>query len=439
MTRDPARLYLWSGLLWYGALRAYWVSLVVRLTIQLELPSLQLVLLGTAMEAALLLAEVPTGVIADRFSRKWSIVIGFLGVGGAQIAAGVVETFPLLVASQIVWGIAFTFRSGADTAWVTDELGGPDEAEGLILRLARRQQVVAIGAIAGGAVLGRLTSLTTSVVVTGLLLIGAGLLLAVVMPETGFPRPAATTSEIGDGAMSDAGPSDAADGGAGAGRGGTIGGGLVIATRGLASTLSAGARATLGSRSLRVLLVVLILSGLGSEAVDRLDIRRLGDLGLAELDEVVLVGVIAMAEALVGAAVLWLTQRRFGTGRSADAMATLLAASAIGIAVLGLVAVLPVAAAGLVVQGGLRQAAAPFATAWANANAPSTVRATVHSFVEQANSVGEITGGVLLGLVAAASTVPTAMAVSALLMLGAATAATRDRGDPGPSGAIELR
>ncbi|MGI9614780.1 MAG: hypothetical protein ACR2QO_17850, partial [Acidimicrobiales bacterium] len=80
MNIDQARLFVWSGLIWQGALRAYWVSLVVRITIELELPSLQLVLLGTAMELALLLAEVPTGVVADAYSRNWSVVIGFVGV-----------------------------------------------------------------------------------------------------------------------------------------------------------------------------------------------------------------------------------------------------------------------------------------------------------------------------------------------------------------------
>lgn len=395
---DPARLYLWSGLIWHGALRAYWVSLVVRITITLELPSLQLVLLGTAMEASLLVSEVPTGVMADRFSRKWSIVVGFVGVGAAQIAAGVAETFPLLVASQIAWGVAYTFRSGANTAWITDELGGPEVVEPLILRLARLQQLVTMAAIGAGAVLARSTTLTTSVVLTGVILITTGLVMAVVMPERGWRRPSAHPVDV-DGETSAAG--------------------------GLAATLTEGARVTLRSPSLRLLLIVLVLSGLASEAIDRLDIRRLGDLGLVDHDEIIIVAIIAVAEALIGGGVLFLAQRRIGPGRSPTALAVLLAASAVGIGALGLIAVLPVAAVGLVFQGGLRQAAIPFATAWTNTHAPSAVRATVHSFVEQANSIGEIGGGVLLGLVAAATTVPTAMACSLVLMVAAAAVASR--------------
>jgi hypothetical protein len=47
----------------------------------------------------------------------------------------------------------------------------------------------------------------------------------------------------------------------------------------------------------------------------------------------------------------------------------------------------------------------------------------VHSFVEQATSVGEIAGGVALGIVATATTVPSAMGVSAVLTLLAAAIA----------------
>ncbi len=396
MTVDPARLYLWSGMVWTGALRAYWVSLVVRLTIQLELPSLQLVLLGTAMETALLVSEVPTGVVADRFSRKWSIVAGFVLTGGAQVLAGLATGFGFLVVTQILWGIAFTFRSGADTAWITDELGDAAAAEPLILRLARLQLLVSVASIAAGAALARLTSLSTSVVVTGVVLVATGAVLALTMPERGFP-PA-----TGDG-----------------GSGGVDGG------RGVLTTFRDGARLAGRSPSLRLLVAVLVLGGLASEAVDRLDIRRLDQIGLSsEVDEIVVVAVITVGEALVGAAVLaWSGERLVGR-RVPTALAVLLGLAAVGIATLGLVAVLPVAAAGMIIQGGLRQAAVPLSVTWTNAHTPSAVRATVHSFVEQANSVGEIAGGVVFGALAAVTTVPTAMAASAALLAASAVLAT---------------
>ena len=398
---DPARLFLWSGLIWQGALRAYWVSLVVRITVDLGLPSLQLVLLGTAMEVAVLISEVPTGVVADTISRKWSVVIGFVAVGAAQIGAGLAEPFGLLVATQVLWGVAYTFRSGAETAWITDELGGPEHVEQLLLRRARLQLVVSIFAIFAGAGLARLTSLATSVVLSGVTLIVTGLVLAVTMPETAFSPPSAT---------------------------GAVRSRLAVALAAFRTTLLSGARAVRSSASLRTLVTVLVLAGLAGEAVDRLDIRRLDDLGLsADLDEIIVVGAIAAVESALGALVLWWGQSRFTGARVAPGMGLLLVVSAFGIAALGLVAVLPVAIVGLVVQGGLRSAAQPLATTWTNAHAPSEVRATVHSFVEQANSVGEIGGGVLLGAVAAATTVPTAMSGSIVLILAAAAVALGGR------------
>ncbi len=413
MAIDQARLYLWSGLVWQAMLRAYWVSLVVRITVELDLPELQLVLLGTAMEASLLLAEVPTGVMADTFSRKWSVVVGVIGVGLAQIAAGIVSAFPLLVLTQVAWGVAYTFRSGAETAWITDELGGPGAVEALVLRRGRWQLAVAVVAILGGAGLARLTTLTTSVVATGVVLVATGVVLAVTMTEDGFDR--ATGARLRTGGLAAA---------------------IRAAGATAAASLRAGASTVAASRSLRILVIVLVVGGLAGEAIDRLDIRRLDDLGLsADHDEITLVGAIAAVEAALGAMVLWWGRARLTGPAVATGLAVMLGVSAIGIGALGLVAVLPVAAAGLIIQGGLRGAIEPLTTNWTNAHTPAHVRATVHSFIEQANSVGEVAGGVTMGALAAATTVPTAMAGSAVLVLVAAAVAGRGRltwPTPGP-------
>jgi len=228
------------------------------------------------------------------------------------------------------------------------------------------------------------------------------------MPENGFSRPAAAA---------------AAESGVGAVRGR-----MRSAVSQFRSTLVAGAAATRSSRPLVVLATVLVVAGLAGEAIDRLDIRRLDQLGLsADLDEIIVVALLAMAQSALGAGVLWWTQSRLTGSQVARGMGVMLGIAALGIATVGLVAALPIAMVGLVAQGGLRTAAQPLATTWANAHAPSSVRATVHSFVEQASSLGEITGGVILGAVAAATTVPTAMSISALLVLVAAAVASTGR------------
>ena len=87
-------------------------------------------------------------------------------------------------------------------------------------------------------------------------------------------------------------------------------------------------------------MLVLVLGGLAGEAVDRLDVRRLDDLGLSnQLDEVVVVGAIIAAEAAIGALVLWWSQPRLLGSRVTTGLGAMLVLSALGIAMLGLVAV----------------------------------------------------------------------------------------------------
>ena len=46
---------------------------------RLGLDPLQLVLLGSVLELTYLLAKVPTGVVADLVSRRFSVIIGIVG------------------------------------------------------------------------------------------------------------------------------------------------------------------------------------------------------------------------------------------------------------------------------------------------------------------------------------------------------------------------
>ncbi|HRE29249.1 MAG TPA: tetracycline efflux MFS transporter Tet(40), partial [Anaerolineales bacterium] len=73
----------------------------------LRLDPLQLVLLGTALEAAYFVTEIPTGVVADVYSRRLSILIGLALLGGSFVVAGLVGDFSLLIATQIGAGIGF--------------------------------------------------------------------------------------------------------------------------------------------------------------------------------------------------------------------------------------------------------------------------------------------------------------------------------------------
>ena len=76
----------------------------------------------------------------------------------------------------------------------------------------------------------------------------------------------------------------------------------------------------------------------------------------------------------------------------------------------------------------------PLAEAMANREATSTVRATVISFLRQAEALGQVLGGVTLGLVAQFVSLPVALAVAAgLLAVAAIPVAVAGRVRPTPA------
>lgn len=377
-----SRVFMTIGLVRRALRGAVWPLLFLRLVTDLELDPLQLVLLGTVFELSILTFEIPTGVVADIYSRKLSVIISFFVVAVAVTMASTADTYWLLVISQILMGFGHTFESGAETAWVTAEVGSAEAVGPLILKRASWQLVTGVLGIGMFAGLAALTSLTTSLVAIGIGYGLTGVYLIKAMPETNFVR---TSSE---------------------------------GWSGFVAMLSDGWSQCRKIPALRILLGVIFIFGLAKEAVDRLDVQRLVDIGLPEdIDEVLVVGVIVAARSVFAAAALWFARRSAGGSQVVPALAMLLFGIAGGIAVLAHSELLPIAGLGLILQGGFSMAIEPLVTNWANAFASSGARATVHSFIGQGEAFGEILGGIVLGTVAQVFTVPAAMTFSVVLMI----------------------
>src|SRR5690606_8241350 len=94
---------------------------------------LRLILLGVAHEVTVFLFEIPTGVVADTYSRKWSVVIGLAVTGVAFALEGAFPIYATVFLAQILHGVGFTFYSGANDAWLADEIG-PDRAAEVFVR-----------------------------------------------------------------------------------------------------------------------------------------------------------------------------------------------------------------------------------------------------------------------------------------------------------------
>jgi MFS family permease len=105
-----------------------------------------------------LLFEVPTGVVADTWGRKWSFLIGCLWLAAATVLyawLGVNQaTFWVFGFASAMLGIGFTFFTGATEAWLVDELKRQGKEAAVESVLGQAQSVGGIamlsGAVAGG-------------------------------------------------------------------------------------------------------------------------------------------------------------------------------------------------------------------------------------------------------------------------------------------------
>src|SRR5438045_964943 len=111
------------------------INLVYQAT-TIGLNPIQLVLVGTTLEITAFIFQVPTGVFADVFSRRLSIILGTFLIGAGIILEGSVPRFEAVLAAQVLLGIGISLVSGAEEAWLSDEVG-VEKAGPLFLRAAQ--------------------------------------------------------------------------------------------------------------------------------------------------------------------------------------------------------------------------------------------------------------------------------------------------------------
>jgi DHA3 family tetracycline resistance protein-like MFS transporter len=372
----------------FGGYMPTWVVMSVYLVQQLDLSPLQLVLMGTAMEAAVFLFEVPTGVVADTYSRRLSLVIGYLGMGLAWLAVGLVSAPWLIIALWALWGLAYTFTSGAEEAWIADEVGA-DKVGPIFLRAARWGQVGAVVGLLLQVAVGT-QSLRAGVILGGVFTIACGIGCILFMPETGFRRHATRSGITALGAMR--------------------------------STAAAGARYAWAAPVIVLLAGVEIFMGASSEAFDRLkEAHFLRDVGLpavGSLDPVVWFGIFWLVGMLLNIAAigsLIKSVERGGRQTVAHFLFGFTAIELVAMLAFALSGHVWIAIAALLGVFFCRNMAGPLYNTWLNEQiTDSSVRATVISLTGQANAVGQAGGGPVLGAIGNVWGIRAALATGAL-------------------------
>jgi DHA3 family tetracycline resistance protein-like MFS transporter len=387
---DPVRLYLALRVL--QAMGGGWVVFDLFLVRDLRLSALQLVLMGTVMEATIFVFEVPTGVVADTYSRRLSLIVGFLGMGAAVVGVAASSTPWIVIALWGFWGLSYTFTSGAYDAWIADEVGA-ENVGSLFLRGTRVGLAGSLAGLAVGVAVGA-WSLRASVIVGGVFTLACGLVCIVAMPEHGFRgRPRGEREH---------------------------------ALRELRATATTAARFVRAQTLVTLLVATELVAGFGAEAFDRLtEAHVIRDVGIpASIDPVFAFGAVSVVTMVFGfAAVTPLIRRveRDGTPAVARMLVVFTVATTAGQIAFalgrGFWLVMTVFLAALLARGLL----APLYTTWLNGQiGDSRLRATVLSLSGQANAIGQATGGPVLGIVGNTFGIPAALVVGAMTTLPAA-------------------
>jgi len=351
----------------------------------------QLVLLGTILEGTYLLCEVPTGVVADTVSRRLSVVIGLVGSGLSFLVLGLSHSFLVVALTQVMWGFFASFQSGADVAWLTDELG-EEAARPHYLRGSQIGNAAALAGIVVGIALATI-NYRLPIILASLGVIVFGLAMLFVMPEEGFEKKERAEGER-------------------------------IHT-GMVNTFKNGVRQVRAQHVLVLILGVAALHGASTEGFDRLaDFHLLKDIGLpaiGNLDRIVWFGVIDGVALILGIVALAIFKRRSHLNGHAHVARILRVIDLVLIAAVvafGLAGVFWLALLAMWIVAAIRTIREPIFDAWVNQGLDPSTRATINSMGAQSDAIGQAAGGPALGLIGNAS-VPAALVVSGFLRLPA--------------------
>ena len=346
---------------------------------------LQLVLTGTVLELSILLLEIPTGVVADVFSRRLSILIGLFLTGIGFFLQGVWPNFWVILLAQVIWGAGFTFTSGATEAWITDETD-EDVAASLFMR---GEQVGLIGAVLGigfGMSLG-LISFAFTIKVSGVVFLFLTLYFGLTMVETGFhPIPQTKRTHIDS----------------------------------MIHTIKNGAHLTRVHPGLLGIFAIGFFFGLYSEGVDRLwEARMVDGFTFPLFEPVIWFGLIHIAGMLLGSLSLGLLQKwKYATdlNQSIWLQSFLSVGIIAGLFIFAATGNFYIAALMIFLITIFREVHYPLYTGWVNRKLDSSVRATVLSMASLVDASGQISGGPLVGSIATRMGIPFGLTISALLL-----------------------
>ncbi len=365
------------------------VNLIYFVTV-VGLDPLQMVLVGTMLELSIFIFEIPTGVVADTISRRLSIIIGVFLIGLGFVVQSSFFSFGFILVAQVLWGLGYTFTSGATQAWISDEIG-ESQAGSAFLHAAQWEQIGALIGICFSVLFSTLWGLRIPMLLGGLFFWILGFYLIIWMPENAFVyKPTSLRRSRDD----------------------------------FFKMIRSGCRMVKIHPVLWRILLVGFFFGLYSEGLDRLSVPHLIDkFHLPDL------GVGSMVGWFGGLSAIGMLLTFFSAGQlrkylgkqiSVIQITRFLALFGTGLVISLIVFPLAnqivIAFGILLLIGVFRALIYPLYSAWLNQNIPSEIRATVISMSSLVDATGQIGGGPIMGLIARNYSLQAGLFTSAFLL-----------------------
>lgn len=387
------KLSAYKTYLLFSAITAMCFSLVATVMIVyhieiVHLNPLQLILVGTTLELACFIFEIPTGIVADVYSRKLSIVIGGVLTGVGFILEGSISSFVFVLVAQIVWGLGSTFISGSLEAWIAEEEKNKDLDE-IYIKGAQAGQIGAFIGIVLSTVIANF-SVRLPIIVSGVLFIILALFLWLYMPENNF-KPSA--------------PGD------------------LNTFKKMVYTFKSGLKIVKSKSIIMILLAVTLFYGLSSEGYDRLsNAHFLQDTTLPKLgnlSSVTWFGIFGILGMILSFIVMHFMAKNLKNEDNRKNGKLLLCINILYISsmlIFALTRNFSLMLIAYLATNTFRIINEPIFSAWLNGHIDDNSRATVLSINGQMNSLGQILGGPIIGIIATNISVSIGIACTSLLV-----------------------
>lgn len=387
------KLSAYKTYLLFSAITAMCFSLVTTVMIvyhieTVHLNPLQLILVGTTLELACFIFEIPTGIVADVYSRKLSIVIGVVLTGVGFILEGSISSFVFVLVAQIVWGLGSTFISGSVEAWIAEEEKNKDLDE-IYIKGAQAGQIGAFIGIVLSTVIANF-SVRLPIIVSGVLFIILALFLWLYMPENNFK------------------PSVPGD---------------LNTFKKMVYTFKSGLKFVKSKSIIMILLAVTLFYGLSSEGYDRLsNAHFLQDTTLPKLgnlSSVTWFGIFGILGMILSFIVMHFMAKNLKNEDNRKNGKLLLCINILYISsmlIFALTRNFSLMLIAYLATNTFRIINEPIFSAWLNGHIDDNSRATVLSINGQMNSLGQILGGPIIGIIATNISVSIGIVCTSLLV-----------------------